>query len=73
MCLAVPMNIASIDGNTAVVEQAGTIRKVRIDLIPGVRVGDYVLIHAGIAIERVSPEEAEETLRLIRELVNAVR
>ncbi|MDI6828803.1 MAG: HypC/HybG/HupF family hydrogenase formation chaperone [Armatimonadota bacterium] len=68
MCLAVPMKVIEINGNTAQVEQHGVSRKVRIDFIPNVQVGDYVLIHAGIAIERLKSEEAEETLKIIKAL-----
>ncbi|MCL6519376.1 MAG: HypC/HybG/HupF family hydrogenase formation chaperone [Armatimonadetes bacterium] len=68
MCLAVPMRITEISGNIAVVEQEGVSRRVRIDFIPNLQVGDYVLIHAGIAIERLKAEEAEETLKVIRTL-----
>ena len=66
MCLAIPMKVVEIKGNTARVEQEGVSREVRIDFVQGIEVGDYVLIHAGIAIERVRPEQAEETLRLMR-------
>jgi len=73
MCLAVPMKVIEIQGSTAVVEQEGVSRNVRVDFLSGVQLGDYVLVHAGIAIERVRPEEAEETLRLIRMLTDEVR
>lgn len=73
MCLAIPMKVVEIEGDTAVVEQEGVSRKARIDFLDGVQIGDYVLVHAGIAIERVRPDEAEETLRLIRMFVDEVR
>lgn len=73
MCLAVPMKVVEIDGATAMVEQEGVSRKARIDFLDGIQIGDYVLVHAGIAIERVRPEEAEDTLRLIRMLTDEVR
>ena len=73
MCLAIPMKVVEIKGNMARVEQEGVSREARIDFIQGVEVGDYVLIHAGIAIERVRPEQAEETLRLMRMISDAVR
>ena len=73
MCLAVPMKVIEIQGSTAVVEQEGVSRNVRVDFLSGVQLGDYVLVHAGIAIERVRPEEAEETLRLIRMIADEVR
>lgn len=73
MCLAVPMKVVEIEGNMARVEQGGVSREARIDFIQGIEVGDYVLIHAGIAIERIRPEQAEETLRLMRMISDAVR
>lgn len=70
MCLAVPGKIERIDGGgMATVDVMGARRSVSVDLVPGAAVGDYVLVHAGFAIEVVSPEEAEETLALVRELV----
>jgi len=68
MCLAVPMKVVEIEGPVARVEEAGVSREVRVDLVEGVQVGDYVIVHAGLAIERLEPEEAEETLRLFEQL-----
>jgi len=73
MCLAIPMRVVEIRGNTARVEQEGVSREARIDFLDGIEVGDFVLVHAGIAIERVRPEDAEETLRLIRMIADEVR
>jgi len=71
MCLAIPMKVISIAGPLADVEEAGVRRQVRVDLVEGVRTGDYVIVHAGVAIERLDAEEAEETLRLFAEMVSA--
>jgi len=68
MCLAVPMKVIEIEGPVARVEEAGVQREVRADLVEGLKVGDYVIVHAGIAIDRLDPEEAEETLRLFAEI-----
>jgi len=68
MCLAVPMKIVEINGTEAVAEQEGVRRQVRVDFIPDVALGEYVLVHAGIAIDRVNEAEAQETLRMLREL-----
>lgn len=68
MCVAVPMKIIEINGADAVAEQEGVRRQVRVDFIPDVALGDYVLVHAGIAIDRVNEEEARATLRMLREL-----
>ncbi|MCL1797619.1 MAG: HypC/HybG/HupF family hydrogenase formation chaperone [Eggerthellaceae bacterium] len=68
MCLAIPAKISKIDAdNLATVDILGVTREASIDLTPQARVGDYVLIHAGFAIEVVSEEYAQETLDLINE------
>lgn len=72
MCLAIPMRIIKIEGFTAVAEVDGVTRKVRLDLLPEVVLGDYVLIHAGLAIARVDAAHAEETLSLLRSLADEV-
>jgi hydrogenase expression/formation protein HypC len=72
MCLAIPMRIVAIDGFSAVAEVDGVSRQVRLDLLPEVVLGDYVLIHAGLAIARVEAEHAEETLSLLRSLADEV-
>jgi hydrogenase expression/formation protein HypC len=72
MCLAIPMRLVKIDGFTAVAEVDGVSRQVRLDLLPEAAVGDYVLIHAGLAIARVDAEHAEETLSLLRSLADEV-
>jgi len=70
MCLAIPALVKSINGRQAEVEVGGVGRKVSIWLTPEVKVGDYVLLHTGYAINIINEAEAEETLRLLRELVN---
>jgi hydrogenase expression/formation protein HypC len=72
MCLAIPMQIVEIEGFTGVADVDGVTRKVRLDLLPEVNLGDYVLVHAGLAIARVDPEEAAETLSLLRKLADEV-
>ncbi|MFZ6016619.1 MAG: HypC/HybG/HupF family hydrogenase formation chaperone [Nitrospirota bacterium] len=67
MCLAVPSKIISIDNNMAVVDVYGAHRNVSLLLIPeDVTVGDYVLVHAGFAIQKIQEDIAQETLRLIK-------
>lgn len=69
MCLAVPGRVAAIEGNAARVDYGGgLVRRAGLDLLPDARVGEYVLVHAGFAIARLSEAEAEESLRLIREM-----
>jgi hydrogenase expression/formation protein HypC len=68
MCLAVPMQIVSIDGESMVAEIDGVKREASLMMLnEKVEVGDYVLIHAGFAISRLDAEEAQETLELMRE------
>lgn len=73
MCVAFPMRVVAINGNMASVEQGGMSREVRIDFLPDARIGDYVLVHAGIAIERVRPELTEEALSTLRSLKDEIR
>ena len=71
MCLAIPMEIKSIDGNEAVAEAGGIRKEVRLDLLEGAEIGDYILIHTGYAIEKLDPAEALETLELIKQVYRA--
>ena len=72
MCLAVPMKVEKIEGSRARVESAGVTMEVDVSMVPEVTPGEYVIVHAGFAIERLKPDEAEETLELIREMVEAM-
>ena len=65
MCLAVPLKITKIEGKSAVGEAGGLSQNVRVDFIPDLAVGDYVMVHAGFAIERMSEQEALEGLDLL--------
>ena len=68
MCLAVPARIISIAADrTAVVDILGVLRQAALDLVPAAQVDDFVLIHAGFAIEIVSAEDAQVTLDLLKE------
>lgn len=64
MCLAIPAEVISIDGDNARVSLGGVRKEVSLALLDGVSVGDYVLIHVGYALNRISPEEAQKTLDL---------
>jgi len=68
MCLAIPMKIKKISGEFAEVESGKFTRKVNIQMLSGIKPGDYVLVHAGFAIEKVDAEKARETLRFIDEI-----
>ena len=68
MCLAVPMKIKSIDGNRAVGFFRGGQYDLRLDLIETPQIGEYVMVHAGMALDKLDEEEANETLRMLREI-----
>ncbi len=71
MCLGIPMRIVERDGEAAVVESGGVRKEIRLDLVRDAAVGDYVLVHAGYAIERLDESEALETLDLLRQVYRA--
>lgn len=68
MCLAIPMKVIRIEGEEGVVESRALKHKANFMLLKDVKVGDYVLLHAGFAIEKIKPEEARKSLRALREL-----
>jgi len=70
MCLAVPVKVVSIEGNEAEVEIGGVRRRVSIMLTPEAKVGDYVLLHTGYAINVIDEAEAQETLKILEEMAN---
>lgn len=73
MCLAVPLRIKEIEGDTAVVVRGGVSRKVGVGFIKDPEIGDYVLVHAGFAIQKVDESQALDSLSAFRELEEALR
>ncbi|MEA1866879.1 MAG: HypC/HybG/HupF family hydrogenase formation chaperone [Thermodesulfobacteriota bacterium] len=71
MCLAIPAKVTNIEGDMATIEVARVVRSVSLMLVTDVVVGDYVIVHAGFAIHKVDPEEAQESLELLRQLATA--
>lgn len=71
MCLAIPLKIAEINGKEALAEIEGVKSKIRIDFIKDLKVGDYVLVHAGFALERLDEKQALENMELIKEVTDA--
>jgi len=71
MCLAIPALITSIVDQQAEVEVGGVVRIIGLWLTPEAKIGDYVYVHAGFAISIVDEEEAEESLRLLRQLAES--
>lgn len=73
MCLAIPVRVVAVEGDSATVDVGGARVKARLDALgEPVQVGDYVLVHAGFAIRRLDPADAEETLRLWDELLSGL-
>ena len=68
MCLGIPGKVEEIKGELATVSFGSVRREVDIRLLEDVEVGEYVLVHAGFAINKINQQEAEETLALIREI-----
>jgi hydrogenase expression/formation protein HypC len=68
MCLAIPMKVIKIEGDTAIAKAGGLERKANISLLKSVKVGEYILVHAGFAIEKVNEAEAKKTLKVLREI-----
>ena len=68
MCLAIPLKLVSVNGTDAVGEVGGIQREVSIMMTPDVKVGDYVVVHAGFAIQVLDQQEAEENLEILRQI-----
>jgi hydrogenase expression/formation protein HypC len=69
MCLAIPAKVIELEEHGLAVIEIGGVRKpVSLMLVDGVAVGDYVLVHAGFAIEKVDEDEANKTMDLLQEL-----
>ncbi len=72
MCLAVPLKLIEINGNEAVGEAMGMQRKVRVDFIREPKIGDFVIVHAGFAIERLPEAQAMDDLDAWQEVKDAL-
>lgn len=68
MCLAIPAKVITIEGSTARVVIEDVEYKASLLLLDDVKPGDFVLLHAGFAIEKIDPAEAFETMRLLQEI-----
>lgn len=66
MCLSIPGKIISIKDNTAIVSVGGSTVEAGLQLVDDVEIGDYVLVHSGFALQRISDEEAQDMLETIK-------
>jgi hydrogenase expression/formation protein HypC len=71
MCLAIPSRITKIENQMAVIDADGVRREASLLLLEDARVGDYVIVHAGFAIQKIDEQTARESLRLLREAAAA--
>jgi hydrogenase expression/formation protein HypC len=70
MCLAIPMKLVSIKGNKGIVELSGVKKEISLNLLENIKIGDYLIIHAGFAIEKLNETEAKKTLEIWEEIEN---
>ncbi len=69
MCLAIPAEIVHIEDEMATIKVGDALRKASLLLLPeAAELGDYVIVHAGFALHKIDPEEAQESLRMLREI-----
>ena len=73
MCLAIPLMITEINGKEAIGERGGIKRKIRLDFIEDPKVGEYVIVHAGFAIERLGAEQALANIAAAEEVEDELR
>lgn len=73
MCLGFPGKIIELDEFAATVDIGGTKREVSVMILPDeVEIGDWVMVHAGMAIAKMDPDEAQKTLQVLREFADAL-
>ncbi len=67
MCLSIPAKVEKIEGNMAIVSVGGTEYNASLQMVDDVKIGDYILLHTGFALQKISEEEALETLKVFEE------
>jgi hydrogenase expression/formation protein HypC len=67
MCLSIPAKVEKIENDMATVSVGGTTYEASLQMVEDVQVGDYVLIHTGFALQKISEEEAKATLEIFQE------
>lgn len=67
MCLSIPAKVEKIEGDMAVVSVGGTEYDASLQMVDDVKIGDYILLHTGFALQKISEEEALETLKVFEE------
>jgi hydrogenase expression/formation protein HypC len=72
MCLAIPSKIVKIENNVATIDVDGVRREASLLLVENPEVGDYVIVHAGFAINKINEEDALESLKLLKEAASLI-
>ena len=72
MCLAIPSKITKIENNMATIDVDGVRREASLLLLEDAKVGEYVIVHAGFAIQKIDESAAQETLDFLREAAELV-
>jgi len=67
MCLSIPAKVEKIEDDMAIVSVGGTKYNASLQMLDDVNIGDYILLHTGFAIQKLTPEEAEESLKVFEE------
>jgi hydrogenase expression/formation protein HypC len=68
MCLAIPMRLVKIEGNSGIVAVNKTQRRIHLGFVKDVKIGDYLIVHAGFAIQKLDEKEARDTLDILNEI-----
>lgn len=68
MCLAIPAKVRKIEGKSAIVEIGRITKQINIELIDKIKIGDYLIVHAGFAIQKLDEKEARITLSILEEM-----
>lgn len=71
MCLAVPLKLIKINGKTGIGEYDGISREIALDFIKNPQIGEYLMVHAGFAVEQISADEAAHNIKEWKEYKNA--
>jgi len=72
MCLSIPAKVVNINGSMADVSVGGTIFKAGLQMVENIEIGDYILLHTGFAIQKISENEALETLKMLKDIEEAM-
>lgn len=73
MCLGIALKIVEIDGNIGIGEVNGIKKNIRLDLVPSIKLGDFVMVHAGFALDIIDEATAKENIEALNEVAEALK